>query len=228
MGSEIATILEQPLTQLRRLATTYAPQQAVRAIATFEHQLPDLMQGLHAWWQWATQALGTQTANIDIQNWMLGCLLPWVYWLQQVDKTQHPELKARYQQAVDSAAQQVLNHPLTQSMPAAERQTWIDWARWMANNYQRTSSALEGRNGYLTRLHHAGRGFSPQTLKVLTIIHNFHLKRPDGTTAAQRLFGYEFPDLFEWVVAHMGDLPLARRSLKAHSPNPFHLAGFPA
>jgi hypothetical protein len=98
----------------------------------------------------------------------------------------------------------------------------------MANNYQRTSSALEGRNGYLTRLHHAGRGFSPQTLKVLSIIHHVHLKRPDGTTAAQWLFGCEFPDLFEWVVEHMGVLPLARRSLKAHSRNPFHLADFPA
>ena len=47
----------------------------------------------------------------------------------------------------------------------------------MANNYQRTSSAVEGRNG-LARLHHSGRGFSPQTLKALTIIHNFHLQRP--------------------------------------------------
>ena len=77
----------------------------------------------------------------------------------------------------------------------------------MANNYQRTSSAVEGRNGYLTRLHHSSRGFSQQTLKGLTIIHNFRLKRPDGTTAAQRLYDYEFPDLFEWVVNHLGDLP---------------------
>lgn len=227
-GSDIATALEPPLTQLRCLANTYGQQKALLAIETFQQQLPDMMLGLHAWWQWAIQALSTQTANIDIQNWILGCLLPWVYWLQQVDKTQHPELKARYQQAVDTAAQQLLEHPLTLSMPAAERQDWIDWARWMANNYQRTSSAIEGRNCYLTRLHHAGRGFSPQTLKVLTIIHNFHLKRPDGTTAAQRLFDYEFPDLFEWVVEHMSDLPLARQSLKAHSPNPFHLAAFPA
>lgn len=227
-GSDIATAVEQPLTQLRHLANTYGKQKAVLAIESFEQQLPDMIQGLHAWWQWATQALGTQTSNIDIQNWMLGCLLPWVYWLQQVDKTQHPELKARYQQAADTAAKQLVAHPLTQSMPAVERQPWIDWARWMASNYQRTSSAIEGRNGYLTRLHHAGRGFSPQTLKALTIIHNFHLTRPDGTTAAQRLFGYEFPDLFEWVVEHMSELPLARRSLKAHSPNPFHLQGFPA
>jgi hypothetical protein len=227
-GSEIATALDPPLTQLRHLANTYGQQKALLAIETFQQQIPTMIQGLHAWWQWTTQALGAQTSNIDIQNWILGCLLPWVYWLQQVDKTQQPERKARYQQAADIAAQQLLGHPLTQSMPAAQRQAWIDWARWMANNYQRTSSAIEGRNGYLTRLHHAGRGFSTQTLKVLTIIHNFHLKRPDGSTAAQRLFDYEFPDLFEWVVEHMGDLPLARRSLKAHSPNPFHLKGFPA
>jgi hypothetical protein len=227
-GSDIGTALAPPLTQLRHLANTYGKQKAVLAIEGFEQQLPALIQGLHAWWQWAIQTLGTQTSNIDIQNWLLGGLLPWVYWLQQVDKTQHPERKARYQQAADTAAKQLLAHPLTQSMPAAERQTWIDWARWMANNYQRTSSAIEGRNGYLTRLHHAGRGFSPQTLKVLTIIHNFHLKRPDGTTAAQRLFDYEFPDLFEWVVEHMGDLPLARRSLKLHGPDPFHLEGFPS
>lgn len=226
-GSDIAITLTRPLTQLRRLAKTYGHQKAVLAIETFQQQLPDLVQGLHAWWQWAIQALGTQTPNIDMQNWMLSSLLPWVYWLQQVDKTQRPELKAHYQQAAEIAAQQLLAHPLTQSMPTVERQDWIDWARWMANNYQRTSSAVEGRNGYLTRLHHASRGFSIQTLKVLTVIHNFHLKRPDGTTAAQRLFDYEFPDLFEWLVEHMGDLPLARRSLKALSPNPFHLAGFP-
>ena len=87
---------------------------------------------------------------------------------------------------------------------------------------------MEGRHGYLSRLHHAGRGFSPQTLKVLTIIHNFHLKRPDDTTAAQRLFGYDFPDLFEWLVHHTGDLPVARQSRKAQRSNPFHLEGFPA
>ena len=108
------------------------------------------------------------------------------------------------------------------------RHTAAEFGRGMANNYQRTSSAIERRNGYLTRLHHSGQGFSQQTLKVLTIIHNFHLKHPDGTTAAQRLFDYEFPDLFEWIVEHMGDLPLARRSSKSQSPDPFHLEGFPA
>jgi hypothetical protein len=82
----------------------------------------------------------------------------------------------------------------------------------MSAKFQRSSSAIEGRNGYLSRLHHCGRGISQQQLRVLTVIHNFDLKRTDGTTAAQRLFGEEFPDLFEWVIAQMGDLPLPRKS----------------
>jgi Family of unknown function (DUF6399) len=51
-------------------------------------------------------------------------------------------------------------------------------------------------------------------LKVLTIIHNFDIKRDDGSSPAQRLFGYPFPDLFESVVPLMGQLPRPRRTLK--------------
>jgi len=54
----------------------------------------------------------------------------------------------------------------------------------MCANYQRTSSAVEGRNGYFAQRHHASRGFSAQALTVLTVLHNFDLKRPDGTTAS--------------------------------------------
>jgi hypothetical protein len=84
----------------------------------------------------------------------------------------------------------------------------------MCDKFQRTSSAVEGRNGYLSRLHHANRGFTEQTLKVLTVIHNFDLKRDDGSTAAQRLFGKPFPDVFDWVVLNMGELPTPRKSKK--------------
>ncbi len=44
-------------------------------------------------------------------------------------------------------------------------------------------------------------------LEVLTIIHNFDLRRADGSTAAQRFFGRTFPELFPWLIEKMGDLP---------------------
>jgi hypothetical protein len=38
-------------------------------------------------------------------------------------------------------------------------------------------------------------------LAALTAIHNFHLRRPDGRTAAERFFGRAHPPLFEQVLA---------------------------
>ena len=107
-------------------------------------------------------------------------------------------------------------HPLTANISSDDLEYWQPWAEWMVSRFQRASSAVEGRNGYLSQMHHSGRGIPPQRLQVLTVIHNFGLKRSDGTTAAQRLFGRKFPDLFEWLAKQMGDLPLPR---KARSPS---------
>ncbi|MEH2457604.1 DUF6399 domain-containing protein [Nostoc sp.] len=160
------------------------------------------------------QALSAQTQDPDTQNWVLNSLLPWVYWHQQTQKTRQPKLKQDYQQAAQLAQTLFLADGFTQTLPDSDQQLWVDWAIWMCAKFQRTSSAVEGRNGYLSRLHHANRGFTAQTLKVLTVIHNFDLKRDDNTTAAQRLFGKPFPDLFDWVVLNIGDLPRPRRSQK--------------
>ncbi|MCU0568375.1 MAG: DUF6399 domain-containing protein [Oculatellaceae cyanobacterium Prado106] len=54
------------------------------------------------------------------------------------------------------------------------------------------------------------------------------LKRSDGTTPAQRLFAHSFPDLFQWVLSQMGDLPMPRLSSKAHPPQSLRSHHFPA
>lgn len=130
------------------------------------------------------------------------------------EKTRNPQLKQSYQKATQQAHKRLLADDFTQSLSDIQQQQWIDWALWICAKFQRTSSSIEGRNGYLSALNHANRGFTEQTLKVLTIIHNFDLKRDDGTTAAQRLFGKPFPDLFESVVLNMGELPRPRQSQK--------------
>ena len=215
LGLELPLRLQAPLSTLERLSQTYAPTLSQTALQRWHRQIPALSAILHAWWQWVLQALSTQTDDPDIQHWVLTALLPWVYWHQQTQKTRQPQLKQADQQATQQALARFLSNDFTQTRSDAEQQQWIDWAIWMCAKFQRTSSAVEGRNGYLSALHHANRGFTEQTLKVLTIIHNFDLKRDDGTTAAQRLFGKPFPDLFEFVVLNMGELPRPRRTLKA-------------
>ncbi len=226
--SEVSKRLRVPLEQLRNLSESYGGQKATKAIDNFQKQIPSMTQGIHAWWRWVDEALKVKTEELEVQQWVLTILLPWTYWQQQADKTRHPDFKQEYQKAAQSAYEQFAAHAITQQMGYQKSQQWIDWAQWLCAKYQRTSSAVEGRNGYLSGLHHAGRGFSPQTLKVLTIIHNFDLKRADGTTAAQRLFDHCFPDLFEWVVDYMDELPVARRSSKAPQTNPLSLGLFSA
>ena len=148
-------------------------------------------------------------------------LLPWLYWSQQAQKTRRATLKSRYQQAASDAFDQLIATPLTLQLSDADLQRWVQWGQWMCTKYQRTSSAIEGRNGYLALHHHAARGFSEHALHVLTIVHNFDLKRPDGTTAAQRLFGHPFPDLFESVLSTFTELPRPRRSALSPQPNPW-------
>lgn len=214
MGIGLQSHLQPHLSVLERLSQSYAPTKSQAAIERWKRQLPCLSGIIHAWWQWVLQALAVQTQDPELQNWVLNCLLPWVYWHQQTEKTRQPQLKQGYGQAARLAYERFLADEMTRTLPRSEQQHWFDWAIWMCAKFQRTSSAVEGRNGYLSGLHHSNRGFTAQTLKVLTIIHNFDIKRDDGSTAAQRLFGQPFPDLFEWVVPQMRELPRPRRTLK--------------
>lgn len=228
LWQDLSTCLSSPLQQLHSLAMRYNTNKAKSAIDAFSQQIPSFAQGIHAWWRWVSQALNAKTDDITLQQWVVERLLPWTYWHQQAALTKHCELKLAYQAAASQAYDRLIGHPLTQQLDAVARQQWVEWADWICTKYQRTSSAVEGRNGYLSRLHHTSRGFSAESLSVLTLIHNFDLKRADGTTAAQRLFGYSFENLFEWIVDHMGELPLPRQSSKTQSSNPLPRLTVPA
>jgi hypothetical protein len=70
-------------------------------------------------------------------------------------------------------------------------------AKTLAEVFQRSSSNVEGRNGYLSLRNHQLRGLDlPRKRDCLTAIHNFFLTRPDGTTAAERCFGQKPRSMF--------------------------------
>jgi hypothetical protein len=72
--------------------------------------------------------------------------------------------------------------------------------------FQRSSSCVEGRNGQLSLRHHSLHRLSDRKLGALTVVHNYYVKRSDGTTAAERLFGKKPRDLFEYLLDRL-DLP---------------------
>ena len=85
-------------------------------------------------------------------------------------------------------------------------------AKEFAEIFQRSSSNVEGRNGYLSLRNHQLRGLElPRKRACLTAIHNFFLTRPDGTTAAERFFGQKPRSMFAAILDSV-DLPPAPRS----------------
>jgi len=84
-----------------------------------------------------------------------------------------------------------------------EIDSMVRTAKECAGLFQRSSSCVEGRNAQLSLHHHGMHRLSNRKMKGLTVIHNFYLKRPDGTTAAERFFENKQINMFEWLVKNM-------------------------
>jgi hypothetical protein len=100
---------------------------------------------------------------------------------------------------------------LWRTLSAETRSSLAQLAQQCVDLFQRASSAVEGWNGYLSLRHHSLHQLSEATLKTLVVLHNYVLRRPDGTTAAERFFGQKHGDLFEHLVKVM---PLPARPRK--------------
>ena len=84
-----------------------------------------------------------------------------------------------------------------------------DEAKRLAAVFQRSSSNVEGRNGYLSLRNHQLRGLDlPRKRECFTAMHNFFLTRPDGTTAAERFFGQKPRSMFAAILESV-ELPPA-------------------
>jgi|SRR5579883_877914 len=227
-STQVEAQLQAQTQALRSLKHTHQLPDRPGSLLKFERQWHDLSAGIDLWWDWVRQRLRAQGCNQTTSAWVEQALLPALYWQQQATRTKTPTLKAAYQVAAQQAQTALLCHPITAALAGEPLQQWQTWALEMVTKFQRTASAVEGRNGYLSQMHHNRRGLSSQRLRVMTTIHNFHLRRSDGTTAAQRLFGQPSPDLFEWLVHQMPNLPQARRRRVTLKTQPFTLPTVPA
>ena len=100
-----------------------------------------------------------------------------------------------------------------QSLPAARREALIELANECARWFVRSTRSTEGHNGWLRLRFHQHHQVSPDWLETQRVVRNFLIRRPDGTTAAQRFFGQEPRDLIEALIARMPLPPLPRTRL---------------
>ena len=227
-SAEVEAALHEVVDALNRLRAKQMTRSNESEVAKFTRQIAPMASLIDLWWQWLKHDPLWSSVEKELQHWLLEQWLPTVYWQQQVSKTTTPALKEAYQQAFDTAQQQLHLSPMVATLTPDDLQLWERWASQWVSTFQRTSSPVEGRNGCLAQMNHCARGTPTQRLKALTVIHNFDLKRADATTAAERLFGTPFPDLFEWALERSKPLPLPRKSRERAKPKPLILLNVPA
>jgi len=205
---EVSEKLNNSLCVLRKVVAACEINDKKNSLNKFKRQIKPLSALTDLWWQWVDCDLSYRTQDEEESQWVKGCLLPYIYWQQQICKSKSSKsLREFYKSIYNTAEKKLRNHNLTAKLLTS---SWIDWTENICAKYQRTTSAIEGRNGILSECNHNARGMTKLQLKSQTIIHNYWIERVDGTTATERLFGFKPPNLFEWLVKNMGELPLPR------------------
>jgi len=193
-----------------------------KLVAKVFAQIPGILQGIESWQQWATQSATAFVTKADIEitdkelkKWLLHYLLPVFIWELTLRRThskpKNKKLLKSYKEILQKARDKLKGSNLEKFITAEQYNSCVEWAKQTARTFQRSSSQVEGRNGYLAFVHKANRGIPDQRLQVLTVVHNFDIRSWDGKTPAERLFKQDFPDLFEFVLENVTGFREPRR-----------------
>jgi hypothetical protein len=167
------------------------------------------------WWQSVRQDLEQMAMTPQWQQWVEEVLLPLMYWQEQRSRTRSRAQKARMAFVLQAGQETFEQHPCTAALTPEVLASWQSWANEHVRAFQRASSAVEGRNGYLSQMQHNHRGLPLRRYQVWTVLHNFDCRAADGTTPAERFFRREFPDLLESVLLQVETLPMPRQRHQA-------------
>jgi len=180
-------------------------------------QLAGIAALVDLWWQTVRQDLTQLAMTPRWTQWAEDVLLPLMYWQEQLRRTRHSGQKAQIALVLQAVEEAFERHPCTRQLKSEVLAAWKAWAADHARAFQRASSAVEGRNGYLSQMQHNHRGLPTRRYPVWTVLHNFDCRARDGTTPASRFFRRSFPNLFESVLSQIDELPMPRQRRQAIS-----------
>ena len=193
-------------------------ERTVTAVAKAERLIASWV-GSIAWWQrQVTETLAAAALAPEMVTLMWTVLIPAAFLEAAAARAPTAHLGEAYRTLLMKVTGPLHDpHGLWQQQSAALQKSLGKLARACAARFQCSSSPVEGRNGYLSLRHHHLHALPAAWLKALTVLHNYVIVRPDGTTAAERFFGRKPGDLFEHLVVVM-PLPARPRQRTRRPP----------
>jgi hypothetical protein len=207
-AEQVRVQLAQRLTAVEQLAVAAGvSDKAAPALKKVRRQLPGLVAAVAFFW---VRAEAAATSRFGTQAWGWAKPLLCGQYLRRVaGQVRGGERRRQLRTLADqclAAARAAAGAEWHADWEAAEC-----WGREVAGWFARSSSAVEGRNGQLALRYHSFHRLPARKLQALTAVHNYWLRRGDGTTAAERFFGQPPANLFDYLVEH---LPVPARPAK--------------
>ena len=178
--------------------------------------------------QWFVRVIARvhqEVMSVDLAQIMLtlripACYLGWVSGRNHLSTAERTYLRDRSQ----AMLRQVAEHPEWRDLPRDLRVHLERVAQECVRWFVRSSSPTEGHNAWTSRRLHRHHGVYDEWLAALRVVHNFLLRRPDGTTAAQRFYGRPHGDLVQYLCARMPLPSMPRNRSPKLRPDPLGLA----
>jgi hypothetical protein len=201
-GQLIASDIQEHIEQIRTVAQQEGlSQSCLERIEKAERVVPKMRATI----EFVSRYVGQQVHQLDltppVSFAMHAKLIP-SYYLDRVAETRTVSDAEPLRERAERLRASLFEPSGVLSVLSPETQNQLhDEAKRLATVFQRSSSNVEGRNGYLSLRSHQLRGLDlPRKRECFTAMHNFFLTRADGTTAAERFFGQKPRSMFAAIL----------------------------
>ena len=201
-GQLIASDIQGHIEQIRTIAQQEGlSQHCMERIEKAERVVPKMQATI----EFVSGYVGQQVAQLDLTppvSFVMHAKLIPSYYLDRVAQTRSVSDGEPLRELAERLRVSLFAPGGVLSALSPEAQDHLhDEAKRLAAVFQRSSSNVEGRNGYLSLRSHQLRGLDlPRKRECFTAMHNFFLTRPDGTTAAERFFGQKPRSMFAAIL----------------------------
>jgi hypothetical protein len=179
--------------------TSDLSKKCIERIDKAKRVLPKMIATIHFFFMMTEKIIARENYKPSEKKVLMNTLIPSMYLQKVSNRTRDLKLKKKYKKK----SQRLLKTFKRKNYSKKKRDSLLRIAEECARVFQRSSSCVEGRNAQLALRHTSVHRITDVQLQVQTILHNYTVKRKDGTTAANRFFEQEHDDLFEWLLNKM-------------------------
>jgi hypothetical protein len=180
---------------------------ATEALAAGRQWLVALVASLAWFWGVARQRVQALHLPPEAEQQVYAKVLSGLYWEQAARRGRTPAARQQKQRLGQQLQKEGWSSAALLPLAEWQRREVERVGREVVGLFQRSSSCVEGRNGRLSLFQHGHTRLSEGKLQALTAVHNYVVRREDGTTAAERFFGKKQRDVMGWLLEEMPELP---------------------